>query len=101
MTANGIKQYQEWPAFRHTFSHFHLDIYPIYAQVGSLAETADEDCSPWKKVPKKTEEYQSDLLSAVKYWYDPQHPEPIGLATPVKNLLTQYVRNHYGKNGVL
>jgi len=101
LAANGIKQYQEWPAFRHTFSHFHLDIYPIYAQVGSLAETADEDCSPWKKVPKKTEEYQSDLLSAVKYWYDPQHPEPIGLATPVKNLLTQYVRNHYGKNGVL
>ena len=101
LAANGIKQYQEWPAFRHTFSHFHLDIYPIYAQVGGLTETTDVDCSPWKKVPEKTDEYQSDLLSAVKYWYDPQHPEPIGLATPVKNLLTQYVRNHYGKNGIL
>ena len=101
LASNGIQQYQEWSAFRHTFSHFHLDIYPIYARFGDQTNPEDVDRSDWKKVAEKQNQYQSALLSAVKYWYDPQNPEPIGLATPVKNLLTQYVRNRYGKNGVL
>lgn len=101
LASNGILQYQEWAAFRHTFSHFHLDIYPIYARFDDQTNPEDVDRSDWKKVAEKQNQYQSVLLSAVKYWYDPQNPEPIGLATPVKNLLTQYVRNRYGKNGVL
>ena len=101
LASNGIQQYQEWAAFRHTFSHFHLDIYPIYARFDDQTNPEDVDRSDWKKVAEKQNQYQSALLSAVKYWYDPQNPEPIGLATPVKNLLTQYVRNRYGKNGVL
>ena len=101
LASNGILQYQEWAAFRHTFSHFHLDIYPIYARFDDQTNPEDVDRSDWKKVAEKQNQYQSALLSAVKYWYDPQNPEPIGLATPVKNLLTQYVRNRYGKNGVL
>ena len=101
LASNGIQQYQEWAAFRHTFSHFHLDIYPIYARFDDQTNPEDVDCSDWKKVAEKQNQYQSVLLSAVKYWYDPQNPDPIGLATPVKNLLTQYVRNRYGKNGIL
>ena len=101
LASNGIQQYQEWTAFRHTFSHFHLDIYPIYARFDDQTNSEDVDRSDWKKVAEKQNQYQSALLSAVKYWYDPQNPNPIGLATPVKNLLTQYVRNRYGKNGVL
>ena len=101
LASNGIQQYQEWAAFRHTFSHFHLDIYPIYARFDDQTNPEDVDRSDWKKVAEKQNEYQSALVSAVKYWYDPQNPDPIGLATPVKNLLTQYVRNRYGKNGVL
>ncbi|EGY32406.1 A/G-specific adenine glycosylase [Aggregatibacter actinomycetemcomitans serotype e str. SC1083] len=101
LAANGIRQYQEWTAFRHTFSHFHLDIYPIYAQVDAPQALEEDNRSCRQKVAETAGEYQSGLLSAVKYWYDPQNPEPIGLAAPVKNLLTQYVRNHYGKNGVL
>ena len=101
LASNGIQQYQEWTAFRHTFSHFHLDIYPIYARFDDQTNPADVDRSDWKKVAEKQNQYQSALLSAVKYWYDPQNPDPIGLATPVKNLLTQYVRNRYGKNGIL
>ena len=101
LASNGILQYQEWAAFRHTFSHFHLDIYPIYARFDDQTNPEDVDRSDWKKVAEKQNQYQSVLLSAVKYWYDPQNPEPIGLATPVKNLLTQYVRNRYGKNGIL
>ncbi|WP_314867999.1 A/G-specific adenine glycosylase [Aggregatibacter kilianii] len=101
LASNGIQQYQEWAAFRHTFSHFHLDIYPIYARFDDQTNPEDVDRSDWKKVAEKQNQYQSALLSAVKYWYDPQNPDPIGLATPVKNLLTQYIRNRYGKNGVL
>ena len=101
LVSNGIQQYQEWTAFRHTFSHFHLDIYPIYARFDDQTNPEDVDRSDWKKVAEKQNQYQSALLSAVKYWYDPQNPDPIGLATPVKNLLTQYVRNRYGKNGIL
>ena len=95
-----VSYYQEWPAFRHTFSHFHLYIYPIYAELdgGINIEQANLD---WRKVVESPKEYQSNLSSAVKYWYDPQNPEQIGLAQPVKNLLIQFARNYYGKNGIL
>ena len=96
LASNGIQQYQEWAAFRHTFSHFHLDIYPIYARFDDQTNPEDVDRSDWKKVAEKQNQYQSALLSAVKYWYDPTSPEQIGLAQPVKNLLTQFVRNYYG-----
>ena len=94
LNEQGITEYQEWVAFRHTFSHFHLDIHPIYVEVDRKSE--DGDRSDWKKLSEKGKESQSGLLSAVKYWYDPTSPEQIGLAQPVKNLLTQFVRNYYG-----
>ena len=84
----GINRYQEWAGFRHTFSHFHLDIYPIYVEID--AEIVDEDCSAWKKVTENPAEYKSFISSAVKYWYDPQVPDQIGLAAPVKNLLIEF-----------
>ena len=95
-----VSYYQEWPAFRHTFSHFHLDIYPIYAEMdgGINIEQSNVD---WRKVAESPKEYQSNLSSPVKYWYDPKNPEQIGLAQPVKNLLIQFARNYYGKNGIL
>ena len=101
LAANGIRQYQPWPAFRHTFSHFHLEIYPIYARVDDISASSEANRSSWIKVAEKKNPNESALLSAVKYWYDPQNLGSIGLATPVKNLLTQYVRNRYGKNGIL
>ncbi|WP_101775500.1 A/G-specific adenine glycosylase [Pasteurella oralis] len=90
----GISYYQEWTSFRHTFSHFHLDIYPIYADIDM--QDSIQDRSDWKKVAENKREYESNVLSRVKYWYDPQNPEQIGLATPVKNLLVQFIRNYYG-----
>ena len=101
LAANGIRQYQPWPAFRHTFSHFHLEIYPIYARVDDITASSEANRSSWIKVAEKENPNESALLSVVKYWYDPQNLGSIGLATPVKNLLTQYVRNRYGKNGIL
>ena len=47
----GITEYQEWVTFRHTFSHFHLDIHPIYVEVDRKSE--DGDRSDWKNCQKK------------------------------------------------
>lgn len=94
-----ISHYQSWPSFRHTFSHFHLDIHPIYAEIGNIQ--AEQENRDWHKVMEKPKEYKPNLSREVKYWYDPQDPEQIGLAQPVKNLLTQFVRTNYDKNSVL
>jgi A/G-specific adenine glycosylase len=64
-----IKQtdhYQQLTAFRHTFSHFHLDIVPILVKVNS------QGCI---------------LKDENGYWYDMHNPPKIGLATPIKNLV--------------
>ena len=99
----GLHEYREGVAFRHTFSHFHLDIYPIYA---SFDRQPDEGAqTAWKTLDKKVAEnaaaYQSNLPSASNYWYDPRFPESIGLATPVKNLLNQYLRESNGTHRIL
>ncbi|OOF57333.1 A/G-specific adenine glycosylase [Rodentibacter myodis] len=100
LATENIAYYQEWAGFRHTFSHFHLDIYPIYAEIGNSAKQEHANLD-WRKVMEKPKEYKPSLSSAVKYWYDPENPEQIGLAQPVKNLLTQFVRNKYGENDIL
>ncbi|MGQ0286582.1 A/G-specific adenine glycosylase [Pasteurellaceae bacterium 22721_9_1] len=88
LAEQGISHYQEWTSFRHTFSHFHLDIYPIYAELN--VKICDEDRTDWKKIQENAAEYQSTVCSQAKYWYDSRNPEPIGLATPVKNLLIEF-----------
>lgn len=55
-------------AFKHTFSHFHLDMVPIYGLVTKNKSYLDE----------------SDGC-----WYDLINSPQIGLATPVNNLLKQ------------
>ena len=62
-------EYREWPPFRHTFSHFHLDITPVYA------------CLP--DTPPAVME------GAECVWYNPALPDARGLAQPVKRLLEQ------------
>lgn len=88
LSLQGIQQYQQWTAFRHTFSHFHLDIYPIYAQIQT--QEVEFDRTDWKKIAENNVEYGSPISSAVKYWYDPTNPSQIGLAVPVKNLLIEF-----------
>ncbi|OOF54609.1 A/G-specific adenine glycosylase [Rodentibacter genomosp. 2] len=99
LLSEGISYYQAWPSFRHTFSHFHLDIHPIYAEVNNIR--AEQENRDWHKLMEKTKEYKPNLSSTVKYWYDPKNPEHIGLAQPVKNLLTQFVRSNDGENSIL
>ncbi len=59
--------FQTLEPVRHTFSHFHLDITPIKAQVNTPTDCVMEG---------------KPLL-----WYNIEQPENVGLAAPVKKLL--------------
>ncbi len=62
-----IKSQQQLIAFRHTFSHYHLDITPILLDLS--------------KQPDVVMEADKGL------WYNLSQPEEVGLAAPVKQLL--------------
>lgn len=55
------------PTFKHTFSHFHLDITPVRAQI----------IMPGEKVTEASKQV----------WYKPHSQQQIGLAAPIKKLL--------------
>lgn len=64
--------------FRHTFSHFHLDITPVHLRVSPLqAET--------KRTIKEGVAEQPE-----RRWIQHQQPGRLGLAAPVKKLLNQF-----------
>jgi A/G-specific adenine glycosylase len=54
-----------WAAFTHVFSHFRLDITPQPASIQRF-----------------------DAVGEAQRWYDPEQPDTIGLAAPVKALLS-------------
>jgi A/G-specific adenine glycosylase len=60
---------EPWPGFRHTFSHYHLDISPLRvtlpASPGAVMEAPDQ------------------------LWYNRQQPAAVGLAAPVASLLAR------------
>jgi A/G-specific adenine glycosylase len=60
---------ESWPMFRHTFSHYHLDIEPVLVEV--------------ETVPGLIMEAERQL------WYNVRQPPKIGLAAPVAGLLEQ------------
>ncbi|HEX7763114.1 MAG TPA: NUDIX domain-containing protein, partial [Cellvibrio sp.] len=55
-----------WNSYRHTFSHYHLDITPVLIQLAKSPRTIGE---------------------ATTHWYNPHQPDALGLAAPVKKLL--------------
>lgn len=55
-------------AFRHTFSHFHLDIVPILLNLSTITTCMDEGSA---------------------LWYNLAQPPSVGLAAPVERLLQQ------------
>lgn len=67
--------YDLWSPVRHTFTHFHLDIMPIYLRINSCQTIAF------------TEEVT---------WYNIAHPPSYGLAAPVVRLLAQLTLPHSG-----
>ena len=60
---------QAWDEFRHTFSHYHLDIQPVQV---NLATRPNEI-----------------MAGQDRLWYNIQQPPEIGLAAPVANLLAK------------
>lgn len=56
-----------WDSYRHTFSHYHLDISPVVIQL--------------KQPPVKVMEADRQL------WYNRQQPVQVGMAAPIKKLL--------------
>jgi len=62
-----IAQKEDWPAWRHTFSHYHLEISPIRLSLS--------------KDPTNTMEGGRQL------WYNIHKPEVVGLSAPVKKIL--------------
>ncbi|HHJ81342.1 MAG TPA: adenine DNA glycosylase [Candidatus Tenderia electrophaga] len=61
-----IRISQRWPIVRHTFSHFHLDIEPVWLH---------------------SEQAQNQIADTKTTWFCSTTPANIGLAAPVKQLL--------------
>ena len=61
-----IVELEEWNSYRHTFSHYHLDITPVLIQLAKSPRAIGE---------------------AATHWYNPHQPDALGLAAPVKKLL--------------
>ena len=72
-------------AFRHTFSHFHLDITPVLVE---LDEQKKEENRPLG-VAENEGNSRYFVSSKANYWYDLTQPNEIGLATPVKRILDE------------
>lgn len=70
---HGVEENGQWPALRHTFSHFHLDITPVLVRAADSAQVMD---------------------SAGSLWYPLDHSLKLGLAAPVKKLLDRLASHH-------
>lgn len=77
---------EEWPAFRHTFSHYHLDITPVLCE---LTENGPEvkDSAP---NTSKIMEPQGRL------WYNMQQELTVGTAAPMVTLIETLKRHLAG-----
>ncbi|WP_028671668.1 A/G-specific adenine glycosylase [Saccharospirillum impatiens] len=62
---------EDWTPFRHTFSHYHLNIHPLFVTL--------------PRVPNTVREAASDA----GLWYHPGIASQVGLSAPVKALLSQ------------
>lgn len=61
-----VATHEVWDSYRHTFSHYHLDITPVLIQLAKTPQAIGE---------------------AATHWYNPHQPDQLGLAAPVKKLL--------------
>lgn len=59
--------YTKLDPFRHTFSHYHLDIHPVLVSTGRMPARVMED--------------------GKQIWYNPRKPESLGLPKPVEKIL--------------
>ena len=66
-----LPEYRLLASFRHTFSHYHLDIFPIVIEV--------------KQAQAKVME------GAQQIWYNPRQPDPVGLPKPIQSIVRLFV----------
>lgn len=64
-----IQTTESLPVIRHTFSHFHLNIHPVMASVSNLPAQV--------------------MANDLQAWYHPKQLSGIGLAAPIKTLLSK------------
>ncbi|KHT27989.1 A/G-specific adenine glycosylase [Pectobacterium carotovorum] len=64
---------QQLVAFRHTFSHFHLDIVPLWLDVSQTDRSQNRSC----------------MDDGAGLWYNLAQPPSVGLAAPVERLLRE------------
>lgn len=90
VSAENLQISQHLNAFRHTFSHFHLDIFPVLVEV-SVNQVAENGGN-----------YLTSVSSSGDYWYDLHHFNPIGLPTPIKRILDELEKEaNHGTNSLL
>lgn len=71
------------PTIRHTFSHYHLDITPITQKVKS------QPANKPNTIAQSQAPYSPQNQAPAQQWYNPNQPASIGLAAPVKKLLSK------------
>lgn len=64
-------EFEALDSFRHTFSHYHLDIHPVLMKL--------------EKLPAKVMEANQQI------WYNPRKPSAVGLPKPVQLLLSKLI----------
>lgn len=86
ISAQDLQKLQILTAFRHTFTHFHLDITPVLLELDWQ--------NPAEKPPLAALEnlgfFPRAVSSKANYWYDLAHANQIGLAAPVKRILDEF-----------
>ena len=88
VSSENLPKLQTLNAFRHTFTHFHLDITPILYELD--CQKIDETL-PLAGLEKQG--FFGELVSSkANYWYDLNNANQIGLATPVKRILDEFTR---------
>lgn len=73
-----VQAQENWPSFRHTFSHFHLEIQPILVQLQSPGVAVD--INPIRERTDYT-------------WHRPGEERALGFAAPVQLLLKQLMKH--------
>jgi len=75
---NSALHKENQPAFRHTFSHFHLDIHPILIQLSDEIPMNAGGMNQIAEAPDYT-------------WYQPGEAHALGFAAPVQTLLNHFM----------
>lgn len=83
-----LSELHEGQQLRHTFSHYHLDITPLYAKANILSPSdkgiSEAESPPYNEVPPEPMVEPKKIV-----WYNTRQPDSRGLPAPVKSLLQQ------------